>query len=48
MAVGEQEMTALPSPHLEYKIHHERHNPVALQFLLGHISKRLVQQCSIM
>ncbi|XP_064297541.1 polycomb protein EED isoform X3 [Phalacrocorax carbo] len=30
----------LSSPHLEYKIHHEGHNPVALQFFLGHISER--------
>lgn len=27
---SEQEITAFPSPRLEYKIYHEGHNPVAL------------------
>lgn len=48
MAVGKQEITAFPIPRLEYKPHHKAHNPVALQLLRGHISKRLVKQRSVM
>lgn len=47
MAVGELEISAFPSPNLEYRIH----SGITLLpsvFLLGHISKKLVKQHCIM
>lgn len=47
MALGEPEISAFPNPNLEYKIHCD----IILlpsEFLLSHISKKVVEQHFIM